>query len=160
MNELEANIPPDCFQMEAIETFQSFEGAVLEGVNYYVWLHYDGDGGAHFRFLYALQLVFGPEQALLLSSGEDSSHIQVLTSADLIETAKRLRELHVKAVMQVIPASAQALWQDLIGQPLDGVRLSKNETGLYLNDALQLDFPKGKIGVRINLDGEGLVLLR
>lgn len=156
----QSQTPPNCFSLEEVQAFQAFENQILQGVNYYVWLHYDEQGAAHFRFLFAIQFVTGPEQALMVTSGQDSEAIQIMDNDELIDTARQLQQLHGRAMIQVIPASAQPLWADLIGQPLEAIRLSKDESGLYLNDALQLDFGTANITIALQQEGEGLTLLR
>jgi len=147
--------PPECFGLEELETFQSFESQLLADVNYYLWLNQADDGAIPYRFLYTLELVFDSNDSLLLSSGEDSEAIRVITAETLLETARQLQRLHGKISIQRISAGAQPLWQPAIGKILEGIRLSRNDAGLYLNDALLLDFGKRRILVQLS-EKEGL----
>ena len=150
--------PPDCFRLEELETFQSFEGQLLADVNYYLWLNQTDDDAIPYRFLYTLELVFDSNDSLLLSSGEDSEAIRVIAAETLLETARQLQQLHGKISIQRLSAGAQPLWQPAIGKTLEGIRLSRNEAGFYLNDALLLDFGKRRILVQLS-EKEGLEIV-
>jgi len=149
--------PPDCFLLEELQAFQRVEACALLDVNYYLWLsHSDADRPPH-RFLFCLELVFDRQGALLLSSGEDSTTIRVISAESLIETARGLQKLHDRVSIQRVNCETFPLWQPAIGAPLQAVRLSRNEAGLYLNDALVLDFGGRKILVSLG-EREGLEL--
>lgn len=150
--------PPDCFRLEELEIFQSFESQLLADVNYCLWLNQADNGEIPYRFLYTLELVFDSNDSLLLSSGEDSEAIRVISAETLLETARQLQRLHGKISIQRVSAGAQPLWQSAIGKTLEGIRLSRNEAGLYLNDALLLDFGTRRIMVRLS-EKEGLELV-
>lgn len=149
--------PPDCFRLEDLEVFQSCEQQTLADVNYYVWLNHLEAGEAPLRFLYCLELVFEDREALLLSSGEDSEAVRILSPEALIKTAQQLQTLHHRVSIQRISAGAFPLWQPAVGHLLQAIRLSRGDDGLFLNDAVLLDF-----GVRQILVGlhpkEGLEL--
>lgn len=142
--------PPDCFRMEALEVFQSFENQPLVDVNYYLWLNQPEDGSVPYRFLYFLELAFESGQSLLLTSGEDSEAIQVSDAETLVKTARALQQLHGRISIQRVNAGAFPLWQPVVGQILSGIRLSKNEEGFYHNDALLLDFGDSRILVQLS----------
>ncbi len=125
-------------------------------VNYYLWLNQPGEGSAPRRFLYTLELVFENAGALLLSSGEDSEAICLIGAEELVETARRLQQLHGKALIQRVPAGVQPLWRESVGKVLTSIRLSRNDAGLFLNDALLLDFGERRILVRLG-EREGLL---
>lgn len=147
-------VPPDCFPLETIELFQAFEGRHLEGVNYYYWTHPDRDAG----FLYYLELLFDGNEALMLSSGEDSAAITVGSAAELVAMAGRLQQLHGQTIIQRYEGASMALWQPLLGDLLRTIQLSRHDSGLYANDALLLDFgPAGRILVHLGKP-EGLVV--
>jgi hypothetical protein len=133
------DVPSDCFRLEEIETLQSFEGSILSDLNYYLWINPPATAAAQ-GFLFFMEMIFGQE-TLLLTSGEDSSAIRVSDAQTLVKTAERLQRLHGTAVIQRSFASGSALWKPLIGKPLRTVNLSKHdESGVYQNDALVLDF--------------------
>lgn len=142
--------PPDCFRLEELETLQSFENQALRDVNYYLWLNRAEAGSAPLRFLYALELVFEQPEALLLSSGEDSEAIRLIAPETLIDTARRLQTLHGRVSVQRVSAGAFSLWQPVVGRTLEGIRLSKTENGLYLNDMVMLDFGFRRVMVQIS----------
>jgi hypothetical protein len=148
--------PPDCFRMEEIQVLQSFEKQILDNVQYYIWHNQPEAGAMPHRFLYALELVFDSGESLLLSSGDDSEAIRLITAENLVDTAGRLQRLHGKAVIQRIAAGVQPVWRDVVGKVLQHIRLARNESGLYLNDALLLDFNDHRILVRLS-DREGLL---
>lgn len=141
--------PPDCFTLEELESFRTFEGQLLADVNYYIWLNQIEDEPVPYRFLYFLELVFESGQSLLLTSGEDSVAIRIGAAAELIQTAETLRQLHGKIGIQRANAGASPMWQAVVGKPLEAIQLSRNEDGLYLNDALLLDFGAQQILVRL-----------
>jgi len=148
--------PPGCFRLEELQILQSFENQLTADANYYLWLNRPQEGSAPQRFLYALELVFDNAGSLLLSSGEDSEAIRLIEAEELVETARRLQQLHGQAVIQRVPAGGQPLWRGFIGKTLSGIRLSRNEAGLFLNDALLLDFGERRILVRL-AEREGLL---
>ena len=150
--------PTDCFTLAELEIFQSFAGQALSDVNYYLWLNETGADAAPYRFLYFLELIFEGSGALLLSSGEDSTAIHVGGAETLVATAEQLRSLHGKIGIQRLVATHFALWQPAVGLFLEGINLTRNEEGLYLNDALQLDFGDQKIVVQL-AQKEGLELV-
>ena len=145
--------PPECFQQWELELFQSFDNQTLNTANYYLWR-----ANTKSSFLYALELYFENGETLLLSSGEDSEKIQVITPESLVATAQKLQSLHGEALIQRIVANIQPLWREVVGAALQGIRLSsQEETGLYRNDALLLDFGEKQILLELS-EKEGLVL--
>ncbi len=148
--------PPGCFRLEELQILQSFENQLLVDINYYIWLNQSGETNTPQRFLYTLELIFENAGALLLSSGEDSEAIRLIEAEELLETATRLQQLHGKSIIQRVSAVAQPTWRDSVGQVLRDIRLSKNEAGLFLNDALLLDFGDKRILVRLS-EREGLL---
>jgi hypothetical protein len=148
---------PDCFSLAELKAFQSLEGAVLTDVNYYLWLNQGGSEDMPYRFLYFLELLFEAHTPLLLSSGEDSAAVRISDAEALVKTAESLRKLHGQISIQRVSASALPLWEPLIGHSLEAVRLSKNEEGLYYNDALLLDFGQGQVLVALS-GKEGLAV--
>ena len=73
----------------------------------------------------------------------------------LIQHARTLMERNGgQPAVRQLAAGASALWSAVAGQPLQGIRLSKDaESGLYLNDALLLEFEGKGIVVGINEKG-------
>jgi len=156
------NLPPDCFNQSEVETFQLFENQTLESVNYYVWLvnpnvEHSAEKSAEKGFLYALELYFAHGETLLLSSGENSDSISMISAESLVGTAQKLREMHGGTLIQRISANNQPLWAGALGEVLQGVQLSRHENGLYSNDVLLLDFGTKQILVQLSLR-EGLEL--
>lgn len=149
--------PPECFKLAELEILQSFESQELIDVNYYLWINAAADGAAPYRFLYAIELLFDNYASLLLSSGEDTEAIRVITAAELLETARALQTLHGKITIERAPAAALPLWQSAAGHMLLSINLSKTDEGLYLNDALLLNFGAHKIMVQLS-DREGLAV--
>lgn len=149
--------PPDCFCLEELQAFQSFETQALVDVNYYLWLNNTQTDALPYRFLYCLELIFDRNGALLLSSGEDSTSIRIISAEGLIETARALQSLHEKISIQRVNGGALPLWEPAVGQALQAVRLSRHESGLYLNDALVLDFGATQILIQLS-PKEGLEL--
>lgn len=150
--------PPECFRMEELEMFQSFENQTLVDVNYYLWLNRgESEEELPIRFLYALELLFESNESLMLSSGEDSEAIRIINAESLVNTARQLQELHEKVLIQRVSAVAQPLWEGVAWKVLEAIHLSRNEAGLYLNDAVLLDFGSKRILVRLS-EREGLEL--
>lgn len=154
---MEEPIPPDCFRLEELQLFQSFEGQILIDVNYYLWLNNTEPGIPPLRFLYGLELVFDRDGALLLSSGEDSTAIRSITAEALLKTAQTLQTLHNQVAIQRVHAGAFPLWEPAVGQSLQAIRLSRGASGFYLNDALVLDFGEKQILLQLS-QKEGLEL--
>lgn len=142
--------PPDCFRLEELEQLQSFENQILSDVNYYFWINQVEQEEAPYRFLFFLELIFDNQSSLLLTSGEDTEAMQVSNAGELVRTAEALRVLHGKIIIQRVVAGDFPLWSGVQGKMLAHVRLSKNEQGLYANDALLLDFEEQKILVRLS----------
>lgn len=151
--------PPGSFRLEELELFQRFENQILAGVNYYRWLQTTGAGETAGDFLFYVELLFENGPALLLTGGEDSTAIRPGSAEALVKTARELQALHGQSVIERLQASDSALWRPALGRRLEALRLSKNEAGLYANDALLLDFGEQRILVRLNPRG-GLVLAR
>ena len=150
--------PPECFQLAELEAFQASEGAILADVNYYLWLNLNDAEGMPYRFLYFLELLFENADPLLLSSGEDSTALQVSQAETLVKTADALHRLHGKISIQRVNAGALPIWLPAIGKPLEAIRLTKNEQGLYLNDALLLDFGEHQLLLEVHPEKEGLLV--
>lgn len=150
----EKQVPADCFPLEALEVFQSAEGNVLSWINYYFWLNATD---AAQRFLFYVELGFADHSELLLTSGEDSAAIRVGSAADLVDTARHLQQLHHKVSIQRVRAGALPVWVAVLGKPLEAVRLTRNEMGLYLNDALLLEFEGANVLIELAAT-EGLVV--
>ncbi len=142
--------PPDCFRLEELEQLQSFENQILIEVNYYFWINQAEPTDAPYRFLFFLELIFADQRSLLLTSGEDSEAIRVSDAGELVRTAEALRALHGKIVIQRVVAADFPLWLGVQRKMLLTIRLSKNEQGLYANDALLLDFDEQQILVRLS----------
>jgi len=149
--------PPDCFRIEELQVFQSFEGQLLTDVNYFLWVNHLQEGQAFLRFLYALELIFEGDETLLLTSGEDSEAIHISSPAELVKTAEVLRTLHNALTIQRFHAGSLPLWLPVMDKPLETIRLSKNEAGFCYNDALVLDFDEKRILIRLS-DKDGLEL--
>lgn len=145
--------PDQCFRQEEVESFLGFEDQRLDAVYYYIWPDEAGGG-----ILFALELIFESGERLLLSAGEDSEAIRIIGSETLMDTARKLQELHARPVLQRMMANAQPLWQQAAGEILQAIRLSRHESGLYSNDALMLDFGQKGIVLQISERG-GLELL-
>lgn len=145
--------PPDCFRQSELEAFQTFENQILATVNYYLWR-----SNSKSAFLYALELYFENGETLLVSSGESSDAIRIISAESLVETAQKLKELHGEALIQRVMANVQPLWNDVIGSVLEGIRLSRQEeNGLYSNDAMLLDFGEKQIMLELS-EKDGLEL--
>jgi len=142
--------PPDCFRLEELEQLQTFENQILEQVNYYFWINQSELDAPPYRFLFFLELVFADLRSLLLTSGEDSTAMRVSTADELVKTAEALRALHDKIIIQRVAAENFPLWEGVQGKILSAIQLSKNEEGLYANDALLLNFDAQKILVRLS----------
>jgi hypothetical protein len=149
--------PADCFRQEEVAVFKSFEGQTLTGVNYFLWLDIGTELSTQpYRFLFALELLFDSGETLLLSSGDDSEAIRVISAEILLETAKRLQQLHGQPTIQRVIRDGQGVWQQATGQKLASIQLSRQADGLYRNDALMLDFGAAGIVVELPEAGEGL----
>ncbi len=140
--------PDQCFRQEEVESFLGYEDQRLEAVYYYIWPDEKGGG-----ILFSLELIFDSGERLLLSAGEDSEAIRIISSDTLMDTARKLQELHGAPVIQRMMANHQPLWQHAAGEILLAVRLSRHESGLYSNDALMLDF--GHRGIILQLSERG-----
>ena len=146
--------PSNHFRLEELQTFLGFEHKTLSGVNYYLWVQDKTENASH--FLFAMELQFDTGGRLLLSSGEDSAGISIITDDVLIETAKRLEQMHGHPVIQSMPRSNQGLWANITGTSLEEVQLSRGENDLFRNDALMLRFEEAHILVRLVEAGDGL----
>lgn len=144
--------PPDCFKQAEVEAFKTFENQRLVTVHYYLWR-----ANAKSSFLYAIELYFENGDTLLLSSGEDSEAIRIITAENLVDTALRLQVMHGEAQIQRIVANIQPLWREVVGASLQEIRLARHDSGLYHNDAVLLDFGEMQIMLELG-EKEGLVL--
>jgi hypothetical protein len=158
LDAVHTHTPDGCFSLEALEVFQSFEGQILETVNYYLWVNEVGNDASPYRFLFYLEFGFEQNETLILTSGEDSTAISISTAGELIETASALRELNNRVTIQRILANPHQLWTSVIGTKLESINLTPNEEKYYLNDSLMLDFGQKKIIVQLS-QREGLELI-
>ena len=106
--------------------------------------------------MYALELTFDTGESLILSSGEDSEAIHLVTAEDIMKTARSLQNLHGKQVIQRFAVDIQPVWREVVGKTLQHIRLAQNEDGLYLNDAALLDFNEHRVLIRLS-EREGLL---
>lgn len=147
------------FSLEEIQIFQTFENQTFTGIDYYVWLQIETIQSAPaVQFLLALELRFDSGETLLLSSGEDSAAIRIISKEKLMEMAAGLFRIHNRPVIQRLTRDDQPLWIDCMGKRLNAIRLSKNPEGFYLNDAVLLDFNSGQRLIALNPHGEGLII--
>ncbi|HMX39772.1 MAG TPA: hypothetical protein PK971_00565 [Saprospiraceae bacterium] len=150
-------LPAGCFSLEEVHQLQSTAGRTLTQVSYYLWASAESDAEA--GFLYFLELSFDAGPALYLTCGEDSTGIQVSDAAALIETAHQLQALHGKPCIRHIAAhNTSALWQPVVGRPLHAIHLMRHESGLYANEALQLEFGDRQIVIEL-AEQEGLAVV-
>lgn len=147
-------MPADCFTLEEVQQLQAAAGRTLTQVFYYLWASTES---TRHGFLYFLELGFDSGPALYLSSGEDSMGIQVSDAAVLIDTAHQLQALHGEPSIRRIVAHNSPIWQSVIGRPLHAIRLMRHESGLYANEALQIDFGDRQIVVEL-AEQEGLAV--
>jgi hypothetical protein len=145
--------PPDCFLLEEIQALLAFQQQRFTGVRYYIWHNQPEAGAMPHRFLYAVELLFDGNESLFLTSGEDSEAIRLATADNIAAVADKLRQLHGKPVLLSITATGQPLWRDVAGKQLQAIRLSRNEAGWYLNDAVLLDFGPQSILLRLTERG-------
>ncbi len=149
-------MPDPVFQPEEVIALHQAEGHALTNVLYYLWLN-TFDEERPFRFLYFLEMTFDDGQSILLTSGEDSASIRLSTAEALVQTAADLRDLHGKVTIMRSRAGILPVWQDVLGKKLEAIRVSKNENGEYLADAIVLDFgPENLILVSLDPIGDGL----
>jgi hypothetical protein len=151
--------PEGCFSLEALEVFQSFEGQILETINYYLWVNKVGDEASPYRFLYFLELIFGGNETLILTSGEDSMAIAISTAGELVENANKLREINNRISIERILANPYQIWTDVLGAKLESINLTPNEEKYYLNDGLMLDFGFKQIIVQLS-QSDGLEIVQ
>lgn len=156
MSESTITTPEGCFSLEDITTFRALDGEKLADVNYYFWTSADK---SQQRFLLFMEILFVSEQALIITSGEDTDAIRIVEAMDVINKGKDLMARNDrKPAMQQLSATASAIWHPYSGQPLTSIRLTKNDAGLYLNDAILLDFGTGGVIVALH-DKGGLAVM-
>ena len=149
-------ITPGHFQLAELNTLQSYENKVLADVWYYFRISRNQEGNLS-RFLYFLELIFDSAASLNFSSGEDTDSLEIVNAETVVQTALDLQAAHGETSIQRAHAGAYPLWESLIGTPLEGARLSKDENGLYFNDAVLLDFGPRRVLVSLS-EREGLAL--
>lgn len=151
MSESTFKVPDGFFSLEDISTFRALDGEKLADVNYYFWA---GGEKSEQRFLLFTEILFVSEQALILTPGEDSDAIRIAEAMDVINKAKELMVRNEgKPAVQQMNATNSAVWQPHTGQKLVAVRLTRNEEGLYLNDALLLEFESGSVIIALHDKG-------
>jgi hypothetical protein len=159
MSQEQESTPVDCFQLAELEVLQSFDGEVLSDVIYYVWMHkpWPGDHD-NLGFLYCIELLFEPDRSLLLTCGEQSTAIQITNAQALVGVAKQLKEVNGNSVLTRIMAGAGSMWQTIMGQRLETIRLARHpESVYYANDAMIFDFGSKSILLKLG-EKEGLEL--
>lgn len=146
-------VPPDCFDLQAINSILAIEGKVLQAVDYFAWMDREADQEPKPRFLLALRLHFADGATFMVSSGEDSEGIHLTTETQLNMLAQELMSAGTGAAIQRMPVGDAPLWQDLQGEAIRQVLLEKNESGFYYNKALLLVFSKRQILIALGLEG-------
>ena len=154
--EPDPHTPPECFQLEELQALQAFEAAELIDVNYYLWLNNTNPDGPY-RFLYSLELIFDRQGALILSAGEQTKALGLISAETLIKTARDLQTLHRNMSIQRVHAGSFPLWEPAIGKTLHAVRLARNASDEYLNDSMVLDFGTQQVLIQL-AEKDGLEL--
>jgi hypothetical protein len=149
--------PPDCFRLDELERMQAAEQQRLTDVNYYLWLNQSEGNESPYRFLYFLELIFERGEALLFTSGEDTDALRLSDPEALLEIARNLQEQFGHITIKKVNARNLPIWQTVMDNTLEAIRLSKNDQGLYLNDAILLDFGDQRLLLGLS-EHEGLAI--
>lgn len=151
----EEALPEGCFTLDEVQHLRHIQGQVLTGVNYYLWKTTDG---RNLGFLYFLELIFAENEPLYLTSGEDSAGIQVSDADTLVHTARQLQDMHGQACIHRMSAASSTIWADFINRPLQAIHLLRHDSGLYANEALQLDLGNRQVVVALD-EQDGLAII-
>ena len=149
--------PPDCFRLEELEAMRSFENATIQDVHYFICTNPAATGTESPAFLFALLLIATDKQ-LLFCSGEDSAALRIMDSDGLASVIRHFGGGGNASNVQRLSASKQAIWENVIGARIQAIQLSRHESNLYRNDAVQLDFESQKIVLSLS-EREGMALL-
>jgi hypothetical protein len=141
-----------CFSHESLARFNAAKGRQVSSVVCHLWQNRI-DRNAPLEIIDNLELHFGPQEKLTISSNADGSALEAI-DFDYPSAAKELTEEFGDSIrLFAVDASSTSMWKDVIGRSLTGIKLTKNGE-YYLADALVLDFGDEKREVKVGpIDG-------
>lgn len=144
------------FSDHQLRLLSSAEGKTLQKVVIYFWVN-RLNPEAQIDLIDNVELVFADGSALVLTCNEDSSGLEVLNDFNFEEEKATLRDQFGDKI-RIIPidASTTKMWNDVIGESLEAIELSK-EGDQFLDDALILNFGTEKRSVGIS-PSDGLII--
>lgn len=141
------------FNNHQLKLLTEAEGKTLQKVIIYFWVN-KLNASENVELIDNVKLLFTDDTYLMLTCNEESNGIDLLDFFDFDQEKQRLKEEFGDKIRLIpIDASSTKMWQDVMGQTLEAVELSKNGEE-YLDDALILSFGIEKRTVGISeLDG-------
>ncbi len=141
------------FNNHQLKLLTEAEGKTLQKVIIYFWVN-KLNATENVELIDNVKLLFTDNTYLMLTCNEESNGIDLLDFFDFDQEKQRLKEEFGDKIRLIpIDASSTKMWQDVMGQTLEAVELSKNGEE-YLDDALILSFGIEKRTVGISeLDG-------
>lgn len=141
------------FNNHQLKLITEAEGKTLQKVIIYFWVN-KLNPSENVELIDNVKLLFTDNSYLMLTCNQDSNGIDVLDFFDFEQEKIRLKEEFGEKI-RIIPidASTTKMWEDVIGQSIEAIELSKNEEE-YLDDALIISFGIEKRTIGISpLDG-------
>ena len=136
----------------SLARFAAAQGKKISKVVCTLWQN-RADRNAPLEIIDNIELHFGDSEKLTISCNADGTGLEAV-DFDHAAAAKELeREFGDTIRLFAVDASNTTMWKDVIGLPLNGVRLSR-EGEHYLADSLVLDFGEERREVKVGpVDG-------
>ena len=150
---LKHNTKKMAFNNHQLKLITSAEGKTLKKVIIYFWVN-KLNPAESVELIDNVKFLFNDDTYLMMACNQDSNGIDVLDHFSFEDEKQRLKDEFGDRI-KIIPidASTTKMWEDVIGQTIESVELSKNEEE-YLDDALIINFGIEKRTIGISpLDG-------
>lgn len=144
------------FGYHELARLNSLEGKKISEVNYYVWVNRI-NMNSPYVFIDKLELVTDENEKLVLTGGEESDGLYLLSEYDPAEEILRLEHQFAGQItVKKHKASQDRFWKDVMNLEIQSVQLSK-EGDRYLADAIVLDFGQERRLIGLSPE-EGIII--
>lgn len=141
------------FTNDQLKRITSAEGKTLQKILIYFWVN-KLNPAESVELIDNIELFFTDQTTLVITCNEDSNAINIIDDFDYEQEKAALKlEFGDKIRMIPIDASSTKMWEDVIGETIESIDLSK-EGDNYLADALIINFGIEKRTIGLSpLDG-------
>lgn len=141
------------FTNDQLKRITSAEGKTLQKILIYFWVN-KLNPAESVELIDNVELFFTDQTNLVITCNEDSNALNIIDDFDYEQEKAALKlEFGDKIRMIPIDASSTKMWEDVIGETIESIDLSK-EGDNYLDDALIINFGIEKRTIGLSpLDG-------